>query len=102
MGGSNDWSLSSGALAEGEWFLWDKQTFDENQDLGQAVSEFAAPTKNPDSAQSMVERIIRRGPASHAEALKELRAAFPDSPLTVRVAALAILMRRGAGDHIPR
>ena len=62
----------------------------------------AAPTKNPDSAQSMVERIIRRGLTSHAEALKELRAAFPDSPLTVRVAALAILMRRGAGDHVPR
>jgi hypothetical protein len=62
----------------------------------------AMPVTNPDSAQSMVERIIRRGPASHAEALKELRAAFPDSPLTVRVAALAILMRRGAGDHIPR
>ncbi len=50
----------------------------------------------------MVERIIRSGPTSHAEALKKLRAAFPDSPLTVRVAALAILMRRGAGDHIPR
>jgi hypothetical protein len=62
----------------------------------------AAPTKNPDSAQSMVARNIRRGPTSHAEALKELRAAFPDSPLTMRVAALAILMRRGAGDHIPR
>jgi hypothetical protein len=62
----------------------------------------AAPIKNPDSAQSMVERIVRHGPTSHAEALKELRAAFPDSPLTVRVAALAILMRRGAGDHMPR
>jgi hypothetical protein len=62
----------------------------------------ATPVTNPDSAQRMVERIIRRGPTSHAEALKELRAAFPDSPLTVRVAALAILMRRGAGDHIPR
>ncbi len=50
----------------------------------------------------MVERIIRSGTTSHAEALKKLRAAFPDSPLTVRVAALAILMRWGAGDHIPR
>jgi hypothetical protein len=51
-------------------------------------------------AHSMVERIIRSGPTSHAEALKALRTAFPDSPLTVRVAALAILMRR-AGDQLP-
>lgn len=50
----------------------------------------------------MVEQIIRSGPSSHAEALKTLRAAFPDSPLTVRVAALAILMRRGVGDHVAR
>ena len=62
----------------------------------------AAPIENPDSAQSMVARIIRRGPTSHAEALKELCAAFPDSPLTLWVAALAILTRRGDGDHIPR
>ena len=50
----------------------------------------------------MVEQIIRTGPSSHAEALKKLRAAFPDSPLTVRVAALAILVRRGAGAHVPQ
>ncbi|MGA7489539.1 MAG: hypothetical protein WBW74_21655 [Xanthobacteraceae bacterium] len=41
---------------------------------------------------------------SHADALKELRAAFPEAPLAARVAALALLERRGAGapSHIPR
>jgi hypothetical protein len=34
-------------------------------------------------------------PQSDAEALKVLRGAFPQSPLTVRLAALAALMRRG-------
>ena len=43
-----------------------------------------APIEARDSAHSMVERIIRSGTTSHAEALKKLRAAFPDSPLTVR------------------
>jgi hypothetical protein len=62
----------------------------------------AAPSEGGEFAYRMVEQIIRTGPNSHAEALKQLRAAFPDSPLTVRVAALAILMRRGAGDHVPR
>jgi hypothetical protein len=57
-----------------------------------------------DLARAMAERI--RAGTSHAEALRELRAAFPDSPLTLRVAALAMLARRTAGEpkrrHIPR
>jgi len=55
-------------------------------------------------ARIMSDRIV--GMTSHAEALRQLRAAFPESPLTVRVAALAMLMRRGPDDaqtvHIPR
>jgi hypothetical protein len=39
----------------------------------------------------MAERIIASGSKSGAEALKELRTAFPDSPLSLRVAALAAL-----------
>jgi hypothetical protein len=58
------------------------------------------PIAGKDLAQTMVERIM--GTTSHAEALRELRAAFPESSLTVRVAALARLMRTSAGDHIPR
>jgi hypothetical protein len=60
------------------------------------------PSVGKDFAQTMVEQIV--GTTSHAEALKTLRAAFPGSPLTVRVAALVMLTRRGANDppHIPR
>jgi hypothetical protein len=53
-------------------------------------------------AQTMVERIV--GTTSHAEALRKLRSAFPESPLSERVAALEMLTRRGANGrpHIPR
>jgi hypothetical protein len=61
-------------------------------------------TEEQDLARAMAERI--RAASSHAEALRELRAAFPDSPLTLRVAALAMLARRtndeAARRHIPR
>jgi hypothetical protein len=58
-----------------------------------------------DLAQTMVERIM--GTRSHAEALRTLRSAFPDSPLTARVAALAMLERLDAfsaanRNHIPK
>ncbi len=60
------------------------------------------PNVGKELAQTMVERIM--GTTSHAEALRKLRSAFPDSPLTVRVLALAMLMRSSANDppHIPR
>jgi hypothetical protein len=45
-------------------------------------------------ARSMAEYLMASGPSSDAEALGHLRQAFPHSPLTVRVAALAALMRR--------
>ena len=50
----------------------------------------------------MADRIM--GTTSHAEALRTLRSAFPDSSLAVRVAALAALTRRAPADtpHIPR
>jgi hypothetical protein len=51
-------------------------------------------TSGKDLAETMVERIM--GTRSHAEALKTLRAAFPESPLTARVAALAMLERLDA------
>jgi hypothetical protein len=50
-------------------------------------------TRGPGSAEAMVERISTGGPKSGAEALRELRAAFPDSPLSLRVAALTALAR---------
>jgi hypothetical protein len=45
-------------------------------------------------ARSMAEYLTASGPGSDAEALSFLRRAFPHSPLTVRVAALAAMMRR--------
>ena len=58
------------------------------------------PIAGKDLAQTMVERIM--GTTSHADALKTLRSAFPESSLTVRVTALAMLTHRSAGYHMPR
>jgi hypothetical protein len=41
----------------------------------------------------MADRIVLLSPASDAEALKLLRFSFPDSPLSLRVAALDFLLR---------
>jgi hypothetical protein len=45
-------------------------------------------------ASTMADRIMQFSPASDAEALKLLRASFPEHPLSMRVAALNLLMRR--------
>ncbi len=46
---------------------------------------------------AMAQRLISLHPHSDAEALQALRRAFPHSPLTLRVAALDLMMRRQAG-----
>ena len=46
---------------------------------------------------SMAARVMEFSPATDAEALKLLRASFPDCPLSLRVAALDFLMRRQSG-----
>jgi hypothetical protein len=48
----------------------------------------------PTDPESMAARVMEFAPASDAEALKILRASFPDCPLRARVAALDYLMRR--------
>jgi hypothetical protein len=60
------------------------------------------PNRSHDLASTMAEGIM--GATSDADALKALRKAYPESPLAVRVAALALLARRHAGEqsHIPR
>jgi hypothetical protein len=45
--------------------------------------------------ESMAAWVMAYAPASDAEALKLLRGRYPDSPLSLRVAALDYLMRRG-------
>ncbi len=64
-----------------------------------------APTDphSPALAEAMLDFIVRSDPTSGAEALRELRHAFPDSPLALRVAALNMLRlrrRREGGSSI--
>jgi hypothetical protein len=44
--------------------------------------------------ETMAARVMQFLPATDAEALKILRASFPDCPLRARIAALDYLMRR--------
>jgi hypothetical protein len=44
--------------------------------------------------ENMAAWVMRYAPATDSEALKLLRSRFPESPLSLRVAALAFLMRR--------
>jgi len=45
-------------------------------------------------ARDMAAALLEAQPASDAEALRHLRLVFPQSPLTIRIAALAAMMRR--------
>ena len=45
-------------------------------------------------ARSMAQALLQKQPSSASQALSQLRALFPQSPLTARVAALNALMRR--------
>lgn len=45
-------------------------------------------------ARAMANALVEQQPHSASQALKHLRALFPESPLTMRVAALNALMRR--------
>jgi len=58
--------------------------------------EFAGefPAHGADLAAAMAAHLRASRPGSGAEALRSLRRAFPDVPLTLRVAALSALMRR--------
>jgi hypothetical protein len=48
----------------------------------------------PELARAMAAHLLAANPNSASEALRHLRQAFPASPLAVRVAALAALMRK--------
>lgn len=54
-----------------------------------------APDGSADLAQTMADRIMAFAPASDADALRLLRAAFPAASLRQRVAALGFLTWRG-------
>ena len=57
-------------------------------------------------ASTMAERVMQFAPASEAEAIKLLRASFAECPLSMRVAALDMLIRGWprniAARHSPR
>ena len=57
-------------------------------------TERTAPSQTMDPGR-MAAWIMQFSPASDAEALKLLRASFPDQSLSLRVAALDFLMRQG-------
>ena len=60
-----------------------------------SVSASEGPGKNPDDVLSaMAAAVARENPASAAEALRTLRAAYPHHPLALRLAALALAMKR--------
>jgi hypothetical protein len=53
-----------------------------------------APALSTDLARTMADHVMAFAPATDAEALKILRARFPNSPLSLRVHALNFLNRR--------
>ncbi len=54
------------------------------------------------SAANMATQIMIYAPENDTEALKLLRTSFSDSPLSARVAALNLLIRRKARAHAAR
>ena len=64
--------------------------------FGEVTLAPAAVTGRSESelAHSMVKALLGAAPATGAEALNILRRLFPNSPLTIRVAALDAMMRR--------
>jgi hypothetical protein len=62
--------------------------------MGQALNSSWYPFPAVTEAAKMAESVLQYSPASDAEALKLLRASFPHCPLSLRVAALDLLMRR--------
>lgn len=61
--------------------------------MGQALLK-SRPANPAADAIGMAEAVMRFSPATDAEALKLLRASFPDCPLSLRVAALNLLLRQ--------
>ncbi len=74
--------------------------------MDEAIRILGRPAPLAVDAARMAETVLQFSPATDAEALKLLRASFPHCPLSMRVAALDLLMRRqrrvrGKG-YIPR
>jgi hypothetical protein len=59
-----------------------------------SLAPFTRDARIRRQVQAMVQEATAAAPVSDAEVLKALRAIFPDSPLALRVAALAMLAER--------
>lgn len=74
--------------------------------MGQALNANWYPFPAITEAAQMADSVLQYSPATDAEALKLLRASFPHCPLSLRVAALDLLMRRKTKNpsrgYIPR
>ena len=64
-------------------------------DLPALTAPVLSPVTDAQLPMAMLQRIAASRAASSAEALRELRTAFPDTPLPLRVAALASFRRPG-------
>jgi hypothetical protein len=68
-----------------------------NANAGEAASaDHDSLRSDGERARALVQRLSAGGGRSTAEILSELRQAFPHSPLSVRIAALAALSARHA------
>jgi hypothetical protein len=67
--------------------------------MGEALKTAWRPASLASDAARMAESVLQFSPATDAEALKLLRASFPHCPLSMRVAALDLLMRRQRKVH---
>ena len=73
-------------------------TIEETRPLGSITLAPKAVTgcSESDLARSMADAVSDSAQSSPASALAELRAIFPDMPLSLRIAALDMLLRRRA------
>jgi hypothetical protein len=55
QGMAEDWQLTAGDLQEAEWFQWNLQVGEERPDLGAAVADFEAYSKNEGAAKEGTE-----------------------------------------------
>ncbi len=61
--------------------------------MGEAIKSDGIRFLAVTDAAKMAESVLQYSPATDAEALKLLRASFPHCPLSMRVAALDLLMQ---------
>ncbi|MBS0246914.1 MAG: transferase [Proteobacteria bacterium] len=67
--------------------------------MGEALPLARRSADPATDARRMADNVMRYSPATDAEALKLLRASYPHYPLSLRVAALDLLMRQGRRGH---